>query len=365
MNVNVLDPIGRTDVDGLLTRRTEKTDADEPAITALRSAVERLTQEQSLLARLVGGWGVLGGLRLIAPKVPAFSLFGATGDMHDPNVARSLSTLVPNPQVVAGCVVRVTAGAAVDANGRVLVLDGSLDLDLSRLTAGLPAVEDSRECDSWLGSFCSGFPGKIRGTEYWVVARAGQPEGPDGTAHSVQVSESLHVALVSEIPALYFIHGNLTPVRLPCIAELVSILIGTLEAAEDLQEVLNGPATSRIIEALTAAQSNTSAGRAVADIFGGAGFKLVPQLTDFINSIPVYVRISTPGVVLGRVLLASSVPAGVENALGRHPYYTLIDDAFPYRRLVPNGASCHLLLTGLVGALVTATDNVDGERAGE
>jgi hypothetical protein len=33
--------------------------------------------------------------------------------------------------------------------------------------------------------------------------------------------------------------------------------------------------------------------------------------------------------------------------------------------LVPNGASCHLLLTGLVGALVTATDNVDGERAGE
>jgi hypothetical protein len=261
----------------------------------------------------------------------------------------------------------VSAGAAIDATGQILSLDEPMELDIRELARHVPGVpEQSRDCEAWLGSFCSGLAGEVRASQYWVVARRANPSagrsgnGPRSSlAAGGEDDGRLEIGLEPEIPALYFLHGSLAPVHVPCVNELLSMLLGALETVGDLQESLNGPVTPDILNALTTARNGNSGSAAATEAFGGVGFKLVPQLMDFVNSIPINARCEDVGVVLGRVLLATEVPSGVKNALGVTPYYVLIDDAFPYRRLIPNAAANYTLLLALAGTLVTATDRVE------
>src|SRR6185503_3525013 len=94
-----------------------------------------------------------------------------------------------------------------------------------------------------------------------------------------------------------------------------------------------------------------TANDAIVDAFGCLGFKFIPQLVEFINDIAVNTCCTRPGVVLGRVLLATDVPPEVKQILGDHPTYVFIDDAFPYRRVVPNAAMHRTMATSLVSIL--------------
>jgi hypothetical protein len=90
--------------------------------------------------------------------------------------------------------------------------------------------------------------------------------------------------------------------------------------------------------------------------FGCVGFKIVPQLLEFINGIAVTTCCANPAVVLGRVLLATTVPPEVEASLGVQPYYVIVDDAFPYRRLIPNLAMNQTFVTALESLLVCLSE---------
>jgi len=108
------------------------------------------------------------------------------------------------------------------------------------------------------------------------------------------------------------------------------------------------------------AHSNGATGKtaneAIVDAFGCLGFKFIPQLVEFINDIAINTCCTRPGVVLGRVLLATQIPPDVAEILGNQDHYVITDDAFPYRRIVPNAAMHKTLATALVSLLTCLTE---------
>src|ERR1041385_3101372 len=111
----------------------------------LNAVVDYARNQQALLARLLGGWGILGGLRGDSgPGLRNSRL--ATG-----NIAQ-LST---NPQIVAGTQVQISPGVAIDAAGNRLVVCAPVTLDVAALAAQTPQAQlVTATCSQLLGPEC-------------------------------------------------------------------------------------------------------------------------------------------------------------------------------------------------------------------
>src|SRR5262249_52094193 len=82
----------------------------------LNATVAYFRTKEAMLARFVGGWGVLGGLRLGTGTAQAHAL--------------TTDTLSPNPQIMVGTVATISAGVGFDAAGRSLTLCAPRTVDL-------------------------------------------------------------------------------------------------------------------------------------------------------------------------------------------------------------------------------------------
>lgn len=338
----------------------------------LNAVVGYFQAKNQLLSKLAVGWGVLGGLRLLQPGPDSFRLF--TGDDGSPPLSPPMSsscvdTLLPNPQIVAGTQVQVSPGAAIDAAGRSLSLCASTTLDVLGLSQGIDNPPVARTCGQWLGSFCAHLPGNITASAYWVVAQqrevptrpmpklagASDCAGDDACAFSRRL-EDVRLYLTKDLPLLYFLHGCVDPVAVPCVDQFFTLLGSTIASIPNLDSALAGVVTSETLSYLSSVQPSDTANDAVVEAFGCVGFKFWPQLAEFMNQIAVGTCCTKPGVVLGRVLLATDVPGEVKASLGEHSHYVFIDDAFPYRRIIPNSAMHGMLLNTLYSIMVCLAD---------
>jgi hypothetical protein len=299
----------------------------------------------ALFAKLVSGFGVLGGMRLGrgAATGVSFSTLCCTVDPPP-----GLDALLPNPQAVAGTVIEVSAGVAVDSRGRTLALCAPVGLDIAALSAGLPGGQETRTFCAWFGQrFCDSLDGAISGNmtaaEFWVVAEqvdtAARPmprfvggESCDGapTCDFSRQLEDVRIRLVKDLPAFHFMHGCLEPKNIPGI----DILFGALAAG-----TLSAPGPIGTLTGETSPiDSPDGASHALIEEFDCSGFRVFPQVTEFLNALAVDNCCATPAVALGRVLLATEVPTQISDALGPSSLYVIVDDGFPYRRIVPNAA---------------------------
>lgn len=336
----------------------------------LNSIVSYFRAREALLSKLGFGWGVLGGMRLVQPGSKSFRMF-TDEDSSPPRPATScLNVLLPNPQIVAGPLVGVTAGAAIDNAGHTLTLCTPRTIDVAALAAPLNSPPVAKTCGDWFGNFCTHLDGQITASGFWVIAEyVESPSHPMPQFAGVDVCdtgpncdfsrtvEDVNIRLVreNELPLLYFLHGCLDAIEIPCIDELIRIVTNTLEIGIDLNASLTGLINSEVLAFLAsaaAANSGKSASDAVVKAFGCVGFKFIPAITDFINDIAVTTCCTHPAVVLGRVLLASDVPLEVKAELGNSAQYVFIDDAFPYRRLIPNAAMHQTFVNTLLSLLV-------------
>lgn len=333
----------------------------------LNAVMTYFRAKNTLLSKLVAGWGVLGGMRLLQPGAKSFRMFaGAEESPPSPPQLRCVDTLLPNPQIVAGSLATITAGAAIDAAGNVLTQCSDTTIDVLSLAAGLSNQSQAKNCEGWFGEFCAHLPGTITAQQFWIVAEqvdvpmrpvpqyagAGSCGSAPGCDFS-RVTEETRIRLVADLPLLYFLHGCLDFQQIPCVDELIGLLQGVIDVP-DLQAALTGIATSDVLAFLAANASATvkTANDAIVEAFGCVGFKFVPQLLEFVNAVIASTCCTSPAVVLGRVLLATDVPPEVSRVLGSSTYYLFIDDAFPYRRLVPNVAMHQTWVTTLLSILV-------------
>src|SRR5262245_19910471 len=337
----------------------------------LNSVVNYFRAREALLAQLGFGWGVLGGMRLVQPTATSFRLFSDEQDSPPRPPSPCLNVLLPNPQIIRGPVVNVTAGAAIDNAGHVLTMCAPRTLDIQALATEVGFNPVGKSCGQWFGSFCQHLgEDQIIAEGYWVVAEyvenparpVPQFAGSDvcDTGPNCDFSrfvEDVRIRLIkdNELPLLYFLHGCLDAIEIPCADELIRLLTNTLEIGIDLGSALAGLIDSELLAYLASAAASNSgqtAADAVVRAFGCVGFKFIPAITDFINNIAVTTCCTHPAVVLGRVLLASDVPLEVKAALGpSSPQYVVIDDAFPYRRLIPNAAMHQMAVNTLLSLL--------------
>ena len=83
----------------------------------LNSVMSYFRAKDAILAKLVAGWGVLGGVAALARRQEnSFHLFDETVG-EGSSRSGCVSTLVPNPQIIPGSSIQVTAGAAIDNGG--------------------------------------------------------------------------------------------------------------------------------------------------------------------------------------------------------------------------------------------------------
>lgn len=329
----------------------------------LNAVMTYFRTREAMMAKLLAGWGVLGGMRLVDAGTNSIHLTAllTAGDVVGPGDPAA-AAVFPNPQIVPGSIIRVTPGASIDAGGQPLPLCASRTLDISALSQGLGVAQVSKSCGEWFGtnncaillnSVLQGVDlGPITGAEFWVIAeRVDTPARPlpkfvggeacDG-APSCDFSRSLEdvrIRLVADVPALYFLNGCLDPVDIPVINQFGSL--GFLTS----QSTLHPDQLAVFFDIVRqVAQSTTTAGAGGAfqtlhQQFECPGFSFFPQVYDFLNQIAVSTCCTKPAVVLGRVVLITNLQPELRAALGPDaPSYVFIDDAYPYRRVVPNGA---------------------------
>src|SRR5262245_4914673 len=85
----------------------------------LNAVVAYFRAKEAMLARFVGGWGVLGGLQLGNGGAPSFALTN--------------QTVSANPQIIVGTVAQLSPGVGIDAAGRQLALGAPRTMDLATL----------------------------------------------------------------------------------------------------------------------------------------------------------------------------------------------------------------------------------------
>jgi hypothetical protein len=184
----------------------------------LNAIVAYFRNQQAMVNRLVGGWGILGGLKLDAPAGYVAA-----------NRAKSLASgamleLSPNPQIIAGTMITVSAGAAIDALGRTLFLCEPVTLNVQDLardaTGGALQVGN---CAELIGPYCEGrVMEDILVSEFFLIAeRVETPFRPApkfsgggacDPAPSCELSrklEEIRFSLVASIPELYQFTGCL------------------------------------------------------------------------------------------------------------------------------------------------------------
>ena len=83
----------------------------------LNAVMTYFRAKEAVVAKLVAGWGVMGGMRLLPISGSSFHLFDETVDEGSPRVSSCIPTLVPNPQIIPGSSIQVTAGSSIDNGG--------------------------------------------------------------------------------------------------------------------------------------------------------------------------------------------------------------------------------------------------------
>lgn len=176
---------------------------------------------EAMLARFVGGWGVLGGLRVDkAPGIASKKLLSGAA-----------AAVSPNPQLLAGTTIQVLPGAAIDAMGRALTLCSPRILDIAELMAEVPSSPTAKSCNSWFGGLqpiCPDLdPGMMTATEYYLIAEYVEtpsrpvPQLSGGgacdagpTCEFSRKLENIRFRLVTSLPASYPHTGCLEPITL-------------------------------------------------------------------------------------------------------------------------------------------------------
>jgi hypothetical protein len=275
----------------------------------LNAVMTYFQSKHAIAAKLINGWGVLGGLRVdAAPGVP-----------HEPLATNPLS---PNPQILAGTTLQVGGGVAADVRGNFLTLCAPAIVDALELMRQDPTTPNERACHDWFPGLT--IPGchHARGftaADYLVVAVHREtparpvPQFSGGgacdPAPACDFSRALEEVDIQLVPTQavnlgsYLITGCLDAVKLP-IAVSFDIVKGEL-------------------------------------VFPGVpeGFDRC-QLIDTLNEIVVALCCERPAVVLGRILLTAN-PGALLGNLPRVPMYTIVQDFYPVRRVsVPNALSC-------------------------
>lgn len=177
----------------------------------LNAVVGYARNQQLLMSRFLGGWGILGGLRVDVPESPNRRVL-ATGQLR--NVTNS-------PQIIASTNVIVSPGVAIDALGRTLTLCETISLDLQGLAQrATQATERTASCKTVLGVDCG--EEDLRVSEFFLVAEfvetptrpaaqfsGGAPCDPSPTCDFSRKQESLEFSLVGCLPDIYQYTGCL------------------------------------------------------------------------------------------------------------------------------------------------------------
>jgi hypothetical protein len=317
----------------------------------LNAVVDYVRARDRMIAKLALGWGVLGGMRLLAAGTSSYQPFFEV-DLPTEPLAPELRPVYPNPQVVPGTVIQVSAGAALDNQGRSLSLCAPRTIDILELSKGLGAVQATGTCADWFGiDFCTYVDLEVMtAAEFWVIAEYGETPArpipslagggacePEPSCNFSRKLEDVRIRLVRDLPLLYFLHGCLVNPNVPGLeAFFASLFDGDANGGGGGG---GGGAPSE----------PTSANEAMRGLFSCLGFKLTPQLYDYVNRIALTTCCTQSAVVLGRVLLVTQSDL-FQQKLGDATHYVVIDDGFPYRRTVPNLTTIQLLRSTIPSA---------------
>ncbi|MCA9634117.1 MAG: hypothetical protein KC766_41010 [Myxococcales bacterium] len=269
----------------------------------LNAAVTYARNQQLMINRFLGGWGVLGGMRLDAPEGARDHDYARMLAGEDP-----IAALTPNPQILAGTVIMVSAGAALDALGRPLVQCEPISLNVQELAkAATGGSLKTGTCAQLLGPYCTDAdPTQYLVTEFYLVAEfLEEPQRPAprfsgggacDPAPSCDYSrkvESVRYSLVGELPVEYQITGCLTP-------------------SPGFQMPDGFPLGS-----------NPDPNVCRDEVFA---------FIDLIQGQLAAACCSRPAVVLGKVLLTRE-PGALADGLVPAPLYTILMDSYPERKL--------------------------------
>ncbi len=177
----------------------------------LNAVVDYARNQQALLARLLGGWGILGGLRVDS----------APGLRNNKLASGNIAQLSNNPQIIAGTQVQVSPGVAIDAAGNRLVLCAPVTLDIAALAAQTPQAQlVTATCSQLLGPECVSPTVQITATQFFLVAElmesparpVGRVNGPGSCDPVVgcqfsRTVEDVRFSLISALPDTYQFTG--------------------------------------------------------------------------------------------------------------------------------------------------------------
>jgi hypothetical protein len=301
----------------------------------LNAAVTYHRTREAMLARLVGGWGVLGGLRVDkAPGIQSVSL--------NPDMPAAVS---PNPQILAGTAIQVSPGVAVDANGRMLTLCSPRVLDVAELMAEVPTAPRTQLCMEWFGSMapCGGAEHAredITASEYWLVAEyvetpsrpvpqfagGGACDPAPGCDYSRKI-EGIRFRLVPALPQLYVITGCLDEIAPPT-GFPSDILPGGGGSGNQSGGGDSGSSSS-------SSSYDSSSSSSGSSNHGNDGACILKRYAFFeaLMQIALNACCSQPAVALARLIVTSS-PGTRGESLRSVPLYVFVLDGYPNRRIV-------------------------------
>jgi hypothetical protein len=125
----------------------------------------------------------------------------------------------PNPRMMAGTLIEISAGAAIDAHGRFLSLCAPRTIDLQTLVGTAPGAPESKTCNTWLSPVDCGptlADVSLQATRYWVVAEleerldrpvpqytGGGACDPSPGCQFSRTTEGVRIRLVPSLPDSY------------------------------------------------------------------------------------------------------------------------------------------------------------------
>ncbi len=302
----------------------------------LNAAVTYARTREAMLARFVGGWGVLGGLRV--DKAPGIQSVRLTAEIP--------AALSPNPQLLAGTTIQVSPGVATDASGRALAVCAPRILDVAQLMAEAPTAPRTQTCTTWFAPInACGEQGdnNLTASEYWLVAEyvetpsrpvpqfagGGACDPAPGCDYSRKI-EGVRFRLVPALPQLYFLTGCLDDIAPPA-GFPPDFLPGNGSSHQSTSSNNNNNITGRTNTVINTTDSTTTTTTSTDDnggcIYGDY------LIFEALMQIVANACCSQPAVVLARLIVTSS-PGSLQGGLPTVPLYTFLLDGYPFRRVI-------------------------------
>jgi len=266
----------------------------------LNAIVSYFRNQDAILSRLLGGFGILGGLKVDSP-------IGA----RDAGRARSLATgtiaaLSPNPQIIAGTVITVSAGVAIDALGRKLTVCEPVSLNVQDLARqGTQGTLIADTCAKLIGPFCEDAGEQLVVTEFFLIAEL--VETPSRPAPRFSGGGACDPA-----PGCEF-SRKLEEVRfslVPCLPDSYQFTGCVEETGFSLPNVKLGQ------------QAN-------GDLCREEVFAFIDKVQGDLANLCC----QRPAVALAKILLTRE-PGSLQGSLPGVPLYTIVSDGYPCRRPV-------------------------------